>query len=328
MRSIFPTPMKRHPAAIWTWSEQESCCTQPPRSFRSFLFLKTYFMVMHLRELWHLRFVYWLLENMHIQSRTSVGCCIKKCCCCFLKIWPASALSCENIFNNTAMKEERKEHRHPHSASLHFQLCSIRKKLWLHHHHHHHPVRLVNPLFFSIFCISTKSPRAAKGFNLQHQLRYGFKDNRLHYFTQHFHAGWKHITRLHFVWQSLLSRQPRLNDMMCTAATRVSPPISMRPLSARPTCLVFGGEKLTYEAFHLFTRWLCCSSAALWNCSAAALEKKNKSLWLVGSSCMHACIYRSVHTHTLCNTLPRFFKCVFLPHTRLHTHTASAHSEL
>lgn len=36
-----------------------------------------------------------------------------------------------------------------------------------------------------------------------------------------------------------LSQQPQLNDMMCTAATRVSLPISMRPLSARPSCLVF-----------------------------------------------------------------------------------------
>lgn len=53
-------------------------------------------------------------------------------------------------------------------------------------------------------------------------------------------------------WQCPLSPEPQASDMMCTAATRVSPPISMSLLSARPSCrrlsLFFWGGNSTYEA--------------------------------------------------------------------------------
>lgn len=55
---------------------------------------------------------------------------------------------------------------------------------------------------------------------------------------QHFRSRWRHTSSLVLAWQSPLSQPPRLNDMMCTAATRVSRSISMRLLSACPSCLV------------------------------------------------------------------------------------------
>lgn len=114
-----------------------------------------------------------------------------------------------------------------------------------------------------------------------------------------------------FVWQSPLSQQPPQNDMMCTAATRVSLPISMRLLSACPTCLLFWRRAVDLRGFSFVFSLLVLFSAALWS---STLCPEKDICRLKHAYRMHQCrhaysewytthvqdTFRDINTHILC----------------------------
>lgn len=136
---------------------------------------------------------------------------------------------------------------------------------------------------------------------------------------QHFRSGWRHTSSLVLAWQSPLSQPPRLNDMMCTAATRVSRSISMRLLSACPSCLVLVERSWLMRlvvCFHPGCVVLCRSAKPM-----SLSWKKNTSailtLWRHEGS-MHTysvCAHTHTHTHALKHST------AFLPHAHTHPHT-------
>lgn len=113
--------------------------------------------------------------------------------------------------------------------------------------------------------------------------------------------------------------------MVCTAATHVSLPISMHPLSARPACL------LSEEGCWLKRVFICFLSARvvpLDSCLYLVLKRSHLPtslfLWDVGRMRAHICknstmfLYPSpLHTHTRTHTPPS-----------THTHTSAAFYDL
>lgn len=154
--------------------------------------------------------------------------------------------------------------------------------------------RLVQPSFNFLNLFN-----AAEEINLQYQLHYYLEENDRHCFTLHLPAGRKHITRHGFVWQRRLSQQPRLSDTMCTAATRVSPPISMHLLSACPSCLVLEGWSWLLGLF------VCCCGVRL--CSSVNHFVLKKAI--CRADVLMTC-RKHAHVHVQCVCTHRPNSCV------------------